>query len=179
MDKKFMIILRSTDNFGKKKKFLWKVIRPFVPSRIRWFLEGHPKLREQLWFEDRKLIYNTVQTHKAQYCFEIGTWEGGGSTLFIGQALYQNGQGILHTVEINRGFYDEVRNNYQIYLQHVTPYVEFHLGDYKKIYSQLLSSTGRADLLFFDGPEDGQETLNQYKLFAPYMKIGSILLVHD
>lgn len=179
MINKLMIILKSTDNFGEKRKFLWKLIRPFIPPKIRWFLEGHSKLSGQLWFEERKLIYNIVRTLKPQYCFEIGTWKGGGSTYFIGQALYENGSGILHTVETNRGFYDEARNNYQIYLQYMTQYVEFHLGDYKEIYSQLLSSIGRLDLLFLDGLEDAQETLNQYNFFFPYIRSGSIIFVHD
>ncbi len=179
MIEKLIIILRSTDSFGKRKKFLWKLIRPFIPFLIRWFLEGHPKLRGQLWYEERKLIYTIVRTYKPQYCFEIGTWKGGGSTYFISQALYENGSGIIHTVETNKEFYDETRNNYQIYLQNLTPFVEFHLGDYKEIYSKILSSIGRVDFLFLDGPEDAQETLNQYNFFFPYMRSGSTILVHD
>jgi len=89
--------LKSTSDFGPRRQFLWRLIRPFVPRKTRWFFEGHPKLKGQLWFEDRKLVYHTVRTYKPLYCFEIGTWNGGGSTLFIAQALFENGMGKLYT----------------------------------------------------------------------------------
>lgn len=173
------MILKSTDTLGKGQKRRWKLTRYFVPSKTRWFFEGHPELRGQFWFKERKLIYNTVKTYKPMHCFEIGTWKGGGSTLFAAQALYENRKGKLYTIEVNKAFYDEAINNYQTYLGYLLPHVEFYLGDYREIFNEILHSIGRVDMLFLDGPENAQETLNQYELFLPYMKKGCVLLVHD
>ena len=173
------MLLKSTDSLGEGARRRWKIIRLLIPHKIRWFFEGHPRLQGQLWFKERKLIYDTIRTYRPSRCFEIGTWKGGGSTLFTAQALYENKQGKLHTIEINKDFYDEVRNKYQTYLEHLTPYIEFYLGDYKKIFNEILHSIGRVDMLFLDGPENAQETLNQYELFLPYMKKGCVLMVHD
>lgn len=173
------MFLKSTESLGKGAKRRWKTIRLFMPSKICWFFEGHPKLEGQLWFKERKLIYDTIRKYKPLNCFEIGTWQGGGSTLFIAQALYENKQGKLHTIEINKVFYEEARKNYQVYLEHLTPYVEFYFGDYKEIFSKVLGTIDRIDFLFLDGPEHAQETLSQYEFFLPYMKKESVLMVHD
>jgi predicted O-methyltransferase YrrM len=173
------MLLKSTEGLGKGAKRRWKIIRLFIPSKTRWFFEGHPQLEGQLWFKERKLIYDTIREYKPSHCFEIGTWKGGGSTLFIAQALYENKQGKLHTIEINKNFYDAVRNNYQTYLEHLTPYIEFYLGDYRDKFSEVLNAIGKLDFLFLDGPENAQETLGQYEFFAPYMQKGCVVMVHD
>ncbi|MEM1995637.1 MAG: class I SAM-dependent methyltransferase [Thermoplasmatales archaeon] len=175
----FGIFLKSTSDFGKRRQFVWRLIRPFIPPKMRWFFEGHPKVKGQLWVADRKLLYYTVRTYKPQYCFEIGTWRGGGSTLFISQALYENGTGKLYTVEIDENYFNEARENYQIYLPHLVPYVEFYLGDYREIYPRILNSVRNVDLLFLDGPEDASETMEQFNFFLPYMRKGSLLIAHD
>jgi len=171
--------LKSTSDFGPRRQFLWRLIRPFIPRKTRWFFEGHPKLKGQLWFEDRKLVYYAVRTYKPLYCFEIGTWKGGGSTLFIAQALFENGEGKLYTIEIDENFYKEAIDGYSTYLQHLLPYVEFFLGDFRKVYPEVLRAIGRVDLLFLDGPEDAEETLDQFRFFLPYMQRGSLLIAHD
>jgi predicted O-methyltransferase YrrM len=173
------MLLKSTDSLGKGAKRRWKIIRLFMPPKIRWFFEGHPQVKGQLWFKERKLIYDTIKTYKPSHCFEIGTWKGGGSTLFIAQALYENKQGKLHTIEINKDFYDDVKNNYQTYLEHLTPYIEFYLGDYRETFSEVLNTIDGLDFLFLDGPENAQETLDQYEFFLPYMKKGFVLMAHD
>jgi len=113
------------------------------------------------------------------YCFEIGTWKGGGSTLFIAQALFENGMGKLYTIEIEERFYNEAVNGYSTYLRQLLPYVEFFLGDFRKVYPEVLRAIGRVDLLFLDGPEDAEETLDQFRFFLPYMQRGCLLIAHD
>jgi len=171
--------LKSTSDFGPRRRFLWRLIRPFIPRKTRWFFEGHPKLQGQLWFEDRKLAYYAVRTYKPLHCFEIGTWKGGGSTLFIAQALFENGKGKLYTIEIDRSFYQEAIDGYSAYLRHLLPHVEFFLGDFREVYPGVLRAIGRVDLLFLDGPEDAEETLDQFRFFFPHMQRGSLLIAHD
>ena len=64
-------------------------------------------------------------------------------------------------------------------MQHLLPYVEFFLGDFRKVYPEVLRAIGRVDLLFLDGPEDAEETLDQFRFFLPYMQRGSLLIAHD
>lgn len=173
------MFIKSTESLGKGAKRRWKVIRHFIPSKTRWFFEGHPQLKGQLWSKERKLIYDTIKTYKPSNCFEIGTWKGGGSTLFIAQALFENAKGILHTIEINKDFHDEVKDKYQTYLKHLMPHIEFYLGDYREKFSEVINSIDGIDFLFLDGPEDARETLNQYEFFSPYMKKGFVLMAHD
>lgn len=171
--------MKSTDNLGARGKLLWGAIRRLLPRNVRWFYEGHPKLRGQLWYAERKLLYETVREHKPQLCFEIGTWRGGGSTLFISQALHDNGGGTLHTVEIDKTFHDDAIANYRTYLPHLMQHVAFHLGDYRAIYKPVLEAAKAVDFLILDGAEDAQQTLDQYNFFLPYIRPGTVLMVHD
>lgn len=174
-----LIWLRSTDNFGARKRTLWMFLRNFVSRERRFFIEGSLSIRGQLWYEERKLIYETLTSLKPQNCFEVGTWNGGGSTLFVAYALKANCAGQLHTIEIDTRMSHEAQKNYIDYLPDLVPFVNFHVGNYADVYRPLLESLDRVDLLFLDGPEDAQETLNQYNFFAPYLKRGSILMAHD
>lgn len=174
-----MITINSADALDRKRMLLWQVIRFLIPSKPRWFFEGHPKMIGQLSYHERKLLYTAVKNHRPQTCFEIGTWKGGGSTLFISQALKENGAGMLHTIEIDRHFFDEARRNYQTFLPQLLPHVTFHFGDYKEIYTNVLKESGHIDFLFLDGAEDGEQTLEQYRFFEPYLRPGSVVLAHD
>lgn len=171
--------MKSSDNLSPRKRMLWSVLRYGVPSRLRWYYEGHPKLRGQLWVAERRLLYGTVRKYRPEICFEIGTWRGGGSTLFLAQALHDNGEGMLHTIEVNREISQEAIDNYSAYLPELVPFVKFHLGDYRVIYGNILRTCGPVGFLFLDGAEDADETLHQFELFAPHLGAGSIVMAHD
>ncbi len=164
----------STSAFGRWQKAAWPVARVFVPRRTRWFIEGHPALDGQLWLADRRLLYDSVRAFRPAHCFEIGTWKGGGSTLFIAQALRDNGAGVLHTIEVDAAMVEQARATYQTHLPRLLPHVDFHQGDYRKEFD-----VRTADFLFLDGAEDARETLAQYEFFLPHMHAGSVLLAHD
>jgi hypothetical protein len=171
--------MKSTDVLSERRKRIWNIVRHVVPPRPRWYFEGHPRLRGQLWYGERKLLYETVRRYRPANCFEIGTWRGGGSTLFISQALHDNGKGMLHTVEIDGAFYQEAVANYNEFLPHLVPHVTFHLGDFKLVYSEVLRQCGKIDFLILDGAEDARQTLDQYEFFLPFILSGSVLMVHD
>lgn len=173
------MILKSISDFGPHKRAIWRVARNFVPSRARFFFEGRMEIPGQMWYSERKLLYETIRNRKPQSCFEIGTWRGGGSTLFITQALYGNKRGILHMVEADPALQHAAKSAYGKYLPQLLPFVEFHLGDYRREFVSHLGKIGRVDFLFLDGAEDGNQTLAQYKFFDPWLKPGSLLLVHD
>jgi predicted O-methyltransferase YrrM len=174
-----MILQKAVSSLGRRKKILWKAFRVFLPRRIRFFYEGHPRLEGQLWYRDRKLIYQAVRKNRPIHCFEVGTWKGGGSTLFIAWALSENGNGILHTIEINPEFHAEAKRNYRTLLPGLIPHVDFRLGDYREVFPEILKPGGRVDFLILDGPEDGQATLDQFHFFLPFMRSGAFLIMHD
>jgi len=155
------------------------LLRHFVPKRIRWFYEGCLPVRGQLWYADRKLLYETIHAHKPKIVFEVGTWYGGGSTYFISQALYENGSGVLHTIEVDLEIYSVAVENYRRHLAHLLPYVEFHFGDSTTVYPDLLRELEMVDAVFLDGAANPQQTRSELEMFAPYLTSGSLLLAHD
>jgi cephalosporin hydroxylase len=171
--------MRSTDILSPRRLAIWNLVRHLMPNKQRWYYEGHPPLRGQLWYAERKLLYETIRKYRPAVCFEIGTWMGGGSTLFVAQALHDNGAGILHTIEIDRKFYEEATSNYPRLLPHLQPHVAFHFGDYRVVYRETLSGVGQVDFLLLDGAENAEETLAQYQFFRPYFRSGSHLMAHD
>src|ERR1035438_5208884 len=134
---------------------LYRLTRPLLPRRLRWFYEGNPHVSGQLWRKEREFIWQTIRNRKPAVCFEIGTWEGGGSTLYIADALRVNGAGILHTVEIDKEMYSRTQHAYANHLPDLTQFVKFYTGDYSQVFRSVLEAVGRVDLLMLDGAEDG------------------------
>lgn len=173
------MLQRSTCDLGKKGKQIWAVARHLVPPRTRFYYEGCPPLEGQLWYCERKLLFQTVRRFKSINCFEVGTWKGGGSTLFIARALSKIGSGTLHTIENNPEFHGQAKANYQKHLPGLLPFVDFRFGDYREVFLEILRSVGRVDFLILDGPENAQATVEQFQFFLPFLKTGSLLIVHD
>jgi len=161
-----------------RQQTLWRLIRWVVPARERWFFEGQMEIPGQLWYADRQLIYQTIKTRRPQAVFEVGTWQGGGSTLFIAQALYENGVGRLYTVELDAEQHARAVENYRRYRPDLLPFVEFHVGSSTAVYPALLRQEGKVDILFLDG-FGAEQSLAEFKMFAPYLKDGATLISHD
>lgn len=171
--------LKSTGNMGRRRLAAWKALRFVVPKEKRFFFEGHPKIPGQLWYRERIHLCQVITEFKPKTCFEIGTWKGGGSTLFISHGLWMNGFGKLHTIEIDRSFQTGANQSYRIYLPQYLPHVEFHLGDYRVVYSKILREMDGVDFVILDGPENADETMNQYNFFLPHTRPGTVLMAHD
>jgi predicted O-methyltransferase YrrM len=174
-----MVLKKSVGGLGSKGKRVWAAVRHLVPPRTRFFYEGHPGLEGQMWFRERQFLFQTVRCYKPVHCFEIGTWKGGGSTLFITRALAENGSGMLHTIESNPEFHGQAKENFRKHLPELLPFVDFRFGDYREVFREILNSAGRVDFLILDGPEDAQSTMDQFRFFLPSMKPGAVLMVHD
>lgn len=171
--------MKSSEALGPRRRMAWKIVRRLIPRKLRWYYEGCPPLSGQLWYAERKLLYETVRRQRPRQCFEIGTWRGGGSTLFMAQALHDNGSGRLHTIETDGQLHQEAVNNYTALLPHLLPYVTFHLGNYRDIYGRILTDAVSVDLALLDGAENAEQTLAQYRFFLPHTAPGSLLLIHD
>ncbi len=158
---------------------LWRWIRFLAPRRFRFFYEGHPSFPGQLWYEERKLVYQTVCAQRPRFCYEIGTWRGGGSTYFTACALASNGVGVLHTVEIDEALYTEAVANYHRIAPELSRYVNLHCGDYREIYGPILKASPEVDMLFLDGLENADLNEQEFLFFLPYMKKGALIFQHD
>ena len=172
-------LMTSVDSMSPRGQRKWRRIRRLIPHRLRWFYEGNPRIRGQMWYAERKLLYKTIRKYQPDVVCESGTWMGGGSTLFIAQALHDNGHGVLHTTEISPEFHHSAQENYRRHLRHLLPHVQFHLGDSTDIYAELLPSLQRVDVLLLDGAEDAEQTWREFTLFEPFLSPDAILMTHD
>lgn len=174
-----LVKLTSFHALGPRGQRIWQATRWAVPARQRFFFEGSMDVRGQLWYAERKLLYETVHRTRPQAAFEIGTWEGGGSTFFIVSALVASGQGVLHTVESDPERHAIATRSYQTYLPELVGSVRFHRGWSLEVIPDLLAEEGRCDFLFLDGAQDPSQTLDELAMFRDYFKPGSVLVAHD
>lgn len=158
---------------------IWRLLRHLVSSKRQWLFEGHTGIPGQLWCAERELLYDTVRNYRPLTVFEVGTWRGGGSTLFIAQALYANGMGELYTTDIDHQMVDDAERAYIKFLPHLLPFIRFHRGSSTEEYPLLLENRRKVDLLFLDGQEDREQTFSEFSLFEPFLTDGSLLLTHD
>jgi hypothetical protein len=170
--------LTNAHDLGKWRFRAWVVGRVVIPRSYRDLYEGHLYVLGQMWFEDRRVLYNTIRALRPERCFEIGTWVGGGSTLVIARALRENGSGKLHTIEIKADVHADATRLYERHAPELRPFVEFHRGDYKAVFPELLRAGG-VDFFVLDGAEDGAETMEQFEFFDAASHPGTALFAHD
>jgi len=145
---------------------------------MRFFFEGSLQLPGQLWYADRFVMYHTVRQLQPEHVFEVGTWNGGGSTLFIAQALHDNGRGVVHTVEADPTLYQTAVAAYGRYFPHLLPHVDFQQGFSTERLPALLKQIRRVNCVFLDGL-GAESTLGDFRMFEPQMGEGSVLMAHD
>jgi predicted O-methyltransferase YrrM len=155
----------------------WTVGRLLLPRVYRELYEGHRFIPGQMWFEDRRVLFNAIRRLRPRRCFEIGTWLGGGSTLVVARALARNGAGRLHTVEVQDDVHANAKALYAEHLPELGPFVEFHVGDYRDVFPPLVEEG--VDFFVLDGAEDGAQTLAQFEFFDAHSHAGTALFAHD
>lgn len=170
-------------NFGSlskidKIKYLL-LIRPFQKNGERIFFDGSFFLPGQMYKAERKALYNCILENKPDYCFEIGTYTGGGSTYFISKALKDINSGKLFTIENDKFLYEKAKNRYKKYIKKQYPFVEFIFESNPQVFDKYLQEINKSNFIFLDGAEDGIQTLEQYNFFKKYFKQGTILALHD
>jgi predicted O-methyltransferase YrrM len=133
----------------------------------------------QLCVAERRKVYEIITAVRPKKVFEVGTWKGGGSTYIIASALWQNGSGILYTVENCREFFDLCQLLYAHELSYLKPFIKFHFGDSVPVFTPLLKKLDRVDALFLDGAEDAAQTFAEFLLFRDKLREGAVLMCHD
>jgi predicted O-methyltransferase YrrM len=130
------------------------------------------------WNADRTCLYETVLEAKPKLIFEVGTWLGGGSTMYLAKGLQKNGFGELHTSEIDAAIHQQALANYQAEFPELLPFVKFHLGNSLEVFPPVL--VGKSiDVIFLDGAENAEESVRQFLMFEPFTHPESILMAHD
>jgi|ERR1035438_6852428 predicted O-methyltransferase YrrM len=119
---------------------------------------------------------------KPQVAVEIGTWLGGGSTLHILRALHANGTGHLWGVEASKDIYEKMIANIRAgapeAVNRFTPLFGFST-DVLPGWLKSLPPGGEIDIAFLDGGDNPYEQIEEFRLLAPRIKVGGILMAHD
>ncbi len=131
----------------------------------------------QLLPDERAFLYNAVIERKPSIVLEVGTWKGGGSTLQIASALASNNKGVLYTCEVDPALYTEAVNNYSS--SRFRDYVKFHNKPSTILIESMIKNNNIPDFVFFDGPEDSDLNINDFKLLDQYLPSGSYFCMHD
>lgn len=133
----------------------------------------------QMWPEERKFLYNAVRERQPSLALEVGTWKGGGSTLQITTALQDNCGGILHTCEVNPDFYQEAIIGFAN--TSLNQHVQFYHQSSTELIKHLIQTQqiNRIGFVFFDGPEDPQLNIDDFKLLDSHLAVGTYFCMHD
>lgn len=141
----------------------------------------------QLWPEERKFLYNAVVECDPMVVLEVGTWKGGGSTLTIATALHDlHNSSNFYDISMNKTLYTcEVDN--ELYTTAINQFagskfsrsVKFHNIPSTELIKHLIASYNIPQFVFFDGPEDPQLNLDDFKLLDEYLLPGSYFCMHD
>lgn len=123
--------------------------------------------------QERQSLYDWVLNAKPKVVFEVGTWEGGGSTWQIANAIKDAGVGgHLTTCEVNKKFYAEACKIFN------TDYWKPHVTCLLKPSTEVIS-TLNPDFTFFDGPNNADLSLSDFKLLETRVNSGAMFACHD
>jgi len=138
----------------------------------------------QLSNGERQMLTDTLlnMRWKPQIVVEVGTWLGQGSTLNILRALSQLASGHLFGVEANRDIYEKMTANIRAAAPEAVDRFTPLFGFSSKVLPEWLAgqpADAEIDLAFLDGGDNPQEQIEEFKLLAPRIKTGGVLMSHD
>ena len=154
-------------------------VKPKWDGRRQFFFEGCRDLIGQMYIAERMALYDAIIRHRPKNCFEIGTYTGGGSTLFISTAFKDLGNGRLVTLEADQNYYLLAASFYEQYLPDQKARTKFLLGDRPDLFRPMIEEDGGVDCVFLDGASDPRQTMEQFQFFEPHFRPGSIVMCHD
>lgn len=134
-----------------------------------YFLKSASSSGELLPFE-RFTLYTWIKKYKPKNLLEIGTGTGG-STQYISDAMFENGNGKIYSC-------DPVRSPSVEFLK-LRPNVEFMPITSNTLIDNIISDKTIIDFIFFDGPEDPDIALNDIKTLEKYITNKTLFSMHD
>lgn len=130
---------------------------------------------------ERQFLYDCVTAARPQLVLEVGTWKGGGSTWQIANAVLQlrtaGSRAQFHTCEPDPELFQEA---FAIYAG--SPWNEFvrcHELPSTRLITRLSNVGLHPDFVFFDGPEDEDTALNDFRALDPVLRVGTKFMMHD
>jgi len=130
-------------------------------------------MQGQLKPRERQSLYEWVKKSQPKVVLEVGTWKGGGSTWQIANAIRDaNVGGHLTTCEVDPILYTEAKKIFNT--DHWRPHVTCLLKPSTEVIPTL-----NPDFAFFDGPNDADLSLSDFKLLETRMASGSWFACHD
>jgi predicted O-methyltransferase YrrM len=138
----------------------------------------------QLNPRERELLARAIwdRPRKPQVVIEVGTWLGGGSTLHLLRTLEKNGVGHLWGVEAERGIYERMIANLQRAAPEAIHRFTPLFGFSQEVIPAWLAEQPagfQVDVAFLDGGNRPMEQIVEFRLLAPHMPVGAILMAHD
>lgn len=121
--------------------------------------------------ETGQALYALCSALHPEYVFETGTYWGY-STCYLAAALRDNGRGIVHSFDI----YPHAGKHL---LKSLHPYVELHLGKPAAEAMPPILREMNPTLFFQDSRHDYEGVSEELHIVAPYLKNGSVILLHD
>lgn len=118
--------------------------------------------------DERLFLYSLIKMLKPITCLEIGTHKGL-STLYMTQALYENGKGVMHTCDpINW----DAEGNFRKFpeLERLIRYNQIK-GKDMDVYS--------IDFAFVDGDHTAPEVMHEIKMLMPRLSKHAVVIFHD
>jgi len=138
----------------------------------------------QLNAKERELITKAILDApvKPLIALEVGTWLGGGSTLHILRALHKNNEGHLWGVEASKDIYEKMIANIRAAVPEAanrfTPVLGFS-NEVLPLWMKGLPADAEIDFVFLDGGPNPYEQIEEFKLLAPRIRVGGVLMSHD
>jgi predicted O-methyltransferase YrrM len=190
----------NEDKFSTKLK---RKLNAFFLAPIRLRL-GHGELGKYLsksrkvtgFLTEKESVFlanSVIQMHSNLTVVEVGSFLGQSSIVFAG-ALKVKGSGKLHCIDPFDGsgdsfsmpFYERISKRKKITLREwfdrnvssagVDEWIEVHQGTAETIG---VSWRDSIDILFLDGDQSPQGARKAYETFLPYLKVGSLIILHN
>lgn len=131
----------------------------------------------QLLPAERERLHDEILNATPNVVFEVGTWYGGGSTLQITSALQKIKNGTLITCEPSVEHFNVASSYYKG--RGLSDFCQVLNMPSSEAIEWLLREFGPPDFIFFDGGEDPEVALNDFKRLDECVQSGTIFMMHD
>lgn len=135
------------------------------------YKESYDNFGGELISFERKFLFDKIIKHQPSIVLELGSG-GGGATRIILSAMNELEQGVLYTCDPQQ---DAVLDIQDVDIKRMT----FSKITGANLINELVSNGIYVDFVFFDGPEDPDVGLNNFKLLNQITESNCVFMSHD